>query len=214
MRGFCWGHIDGCNREYAASGQPTAYMAGSSRNRFIDTAWTKTVTLKLQNKATGKPLTSEMIYKVRADFASSSIWRQFLGFSAEPGMGAQNMRIFEVMAPEVQPIGLSAKWEGPNGEDQVAIGQTVECFVRVENKQNEFRMNKLSSVFSAVKADSFLAHSAQNVDVRMIPVGNGKGKEDSIGLEVIKDTVQIVKEKILTKRSKRYIFSLRATWKM
>eukprot|EP01083_Nonionella_stella_P099444 279611_1 len=188
MKNICFGDITTCKNKYY--GGTTAHIAGSSTNRFVGRSWSKRVTLKIQNRGDKRPLQSKMYYKMKGTFVSSSIWRRYLGFSYQPPF-VENEFVFDMKAPSVEMLEIDCEFE----PKQVTVGQTVEVYISVKNKQNGFRRAGLRSAF---KSNARLSHEYQNIDVVLTPIGSGNGESSNIGLEPIKNIIQIRKRSALS----------------
>ena len=188
MKHICWGDIEKCKKLY--SGGTTANIAGSTTNSFLSKSWSKSVTLKLQNRHDKLPLQDKMYYKMKAVLKSSTIWRRYLGINAYYPPFQQKQLIFNLKAPMMEMLQLECEFE----PKQVMVGQNVEVFVSVKNKQNGFRRAKLKAIY---KSESRLESEHQQIDVILTPVGNGNGNSDNIGLEPIKNVVQIRKRGLI-----------------
>ena len=183
IKNICFGDIKKCKNKYL--GGTTANIAGSSTNLFLSRSWSKPITLKIQNRFDKLPLQNKMFYKMKATFKSSTIWRKYLGFSYQPPF-IQNQLIFDLKASQIEMLKIECEFE----PKQVIVGQTVEIYISVKNKQNGFLRSGLRSLY---RSESKLQSVYQNIDVMLIPIGNGNGDQDKIGLEPIKNIVQIRK---------------------
>ena len=193
MKHICFGDITKCKKKYL--GGTTANVAGSSTNIFLSRLWSKPITLKIQNRGDKLPLQNKMYYRMKAILKSSTIWRKYLGINAYRPPFENKQLIFEMKAPMLEMLKIECEFE----PKQVIVGQTVEVYVSVKNKQNGFLRSGLRSIY---KSQSRLENKYQNIDVILTPIGNGNGNEENIGLEPIKNTVQIRKRDIINSVNK------------